>query len=254
MEDAGRAPRMLPDRIEEGGVVEMLSAAQQGQMEFELVLAAEDATEPMRQGPGEAFDVRTCHEVEIEFGTQVRERIGQPQHPSHRVQRAHRTGGGRLRRLVGKRHGIAQVTTEDLTGVVGEAGADDAGEQVRVRQCRCDGVVGGRDDDVVVDELVGGVAEPEQIGMEFVATAFGGFVDDEDLEARTGILPILEFGALVLGQVVLADIGHRGSAQPVDRPRDHVVGPVELPTREQVGDLFDIALPEAAPIEFDRPQ
>ena len=90
--------------------------------------------------------------------------------------------------------------------------------------------------------------------MQLIAAALGGLVDDEDLEAGTGVLSVLEFGALILGEVVFTGVGHGGSAQPIDRTCDHVVGPIELAVREQVGDLLDIALTETTPVELDRLQ
>ena len=143
---------------------------------------------------------------------------------------------------VGERDGVAEVAAEHLPGPVGEAGADDAGEQVRVRQGRDHGVVGGGDDDVVVDELVAGAAQPQQVGVEFVAAAFGRLVDDEDFEPGARILPVAQFGALVLGELLIDRVGHRRAAQTVDRLGDHVVGFVELPVGEEFGDLLDVAL------------
>ncbi len=53
-------------------------------MQLELILAAENTTEPLGERTCKVLDVRTGHEVEVKLGSKCVQRIGKSEHSLNR--------------------------------------------------------------------------------------------------------------------------------------------------------------------------
>ena len=251
VEHTHRAAGMLLDRGEERGVVQVGHPAQQREVQLQLVLAPEHTAEAMGQGTGEALDVRARHEVQVHLGAQRGEGVGQAEHSLNGCERG--AGGGRFRAHQVARHlnGALEIAAQRLPGALAESWADNARENIGVGQDRGHGIIRGGHDHVLVNEVIGGGAQPQALGAQAVTVRGGALVHDQNFEPGTRVGVDQQVRVLrIVCEVIAGRVRHGVTAEPVDDLADPFEGHVVIALFQHLPDGGDVALTESGPVHL----
>ena len=175
MERPDRALRIFLEIVEERGVVAILNAFQDGEMELQKLFdGIEDPPDHVRIGvSSHLLDIAIGHQIQVKLRAHALDDMGEPERGS--IGLFVEAGGGHH----GAEHGRVMARAK------GKAFVDDDGRDVGIQHHRAEGVFQASDDDRLVDERIDGTSQLAPFGRERRPVAGREAGDDQGFEIGT---------------------------------------------------------------------